>query len=1607
MEIAKLVVDPIVSKVFELLVNPVVRQIKYVFNYSANIHNLEEEVEKLSDAKQRVKHTVEEAGRNPLKQIEPDVQHWLAKVDSVAEDADKILLQHKDGGKRRCFMGLCPNLIRRHQISRKASKEIPIIVEAREGRKFDAVSYRAPPQGIGAVKDCEAFQSRTSVVDDILNALKDADINLIGVYGMGGVGKTTLVKHIANQVRERGIFKLVVIATVTHSVVLTGVQQEIAEWLDFKLGAESIAVRAARLSERIKKEEKILIILDDIWAAIKLDEIGIPYGTDHNGSKILMTSRNQSVLSEMGVQKDFRLEVLEHQEAWSLFEKKVGDLKDSDLRPIAVEIAERCAGLPILIVAVATALKNKQAFEWNDALEKLKIFDGRGHENRVYSALELSYNFLRDEEKSLFRLLGQLKANEGIRDLLKYVVGFGLFNQHMTLKATRNRLLTVISDLKLSCLLLEDGDHERVKMHDVVHSFAASFVSKHDQVLTAANEAELEEWPKEDFFKQCTSISLPYCKIPKLPEVFECPKLKSLFLFNQDSTLKITENLFSRMKELKVLHLTKINLSRLPSSLQSLENLQTLCLDGCDLEDIAAIGKLKQLQVLSLMKSTIVRLPNEVRKLTCLRLLDLSRCQRLEVIPPNVLSTLAQLEELYLGGSLVQWEGEGHDEGSNNANLSELKLLSKLSTLEIHIIDANIMPKDIFSEKLERFRVFIGDGWDWANNEYETSRSLKLKLNRSALLERVKVLLMKTESLYLEDLKGVRSVLYELDDQGFPELKHLHVQNSLDIQYIIDWMKMNYFTAFPKLESLFLHNLINLEKIYRGPYTVGSFSDLRKLKVENCNALRSLFSFSMFNVLKKLEEVNVNNCEIIQVIVAKEGEDDEECELTQLRSLTLENLPQFTSFCSQVKVHSTSQRARNQEIATTASNEIVCEADAEVLVALFNEKIRFPNLIDMNLVGINVEMIWPCQHKVLSPSIEKLTTLIVDGCGNLNFLFTSSIVGSLAHLKVLEICDCKSMEEVILAAGEGETMTKILLPKLDSLKLKGLPKLVRFCIAKLIECPSLKVLKMENCPRLQAFVSTQVNTALFDEKVAFPNLEKMRILNMDYLNMLWHNQLHSDSFCKIKALMVEHCEELLKIFPSMLLRRLQILEDLIIGNCDSLEEVFDLQEIIKLKETVTIQLKTLNIRNLPNLKHVWNKDPTELVLFDNLSSVVVCDCPNLKAIFPATIAKNLLQLETLDVESCGGVEEIVAQDQGTEASIEFLFPCLKLLILGELNELKCFYSGIHTLESPLLKHLTVYHCEKLNNFSPESENLLETDRESQAMIQDPQPLFSFRKVVSNLEKLTLTRKDAAMILEGQFPADLFHKLTTIGIHCFHDESAVFPFDLLERFQLMESLVVGCSQFKELFPCDGSVGRKKYVEVLRLIGRLTLNNLPDLTDIWNQDSELDQVLQSLELLHVERCNSLVTLAPSSTFQNLITLEVLKCNGLLSLVTSSTAKSLVRLTTMSIKECDGLKEIVANDGDEIELKEDIIFSKLESLELHYLPSLVCFCSSEHSFKFPSLKNVTVMQCPKLQVFSKGVLSTSSLLGVQKDDQWHWNGNLNAAIQQLFAGMNAREY
>ncbi|KAG6775144.1 hypothetical protein POTOM_018573 [Populus tomentosa] len=1502
------IVISIVAKVAELLVVPIKRQIGYVIDCNTNIQNLKNEVEKLTDAKTRVIHSIEEARRNG-EEIEVDVENWLRSVDGVIEGGGGVV---GDESSKKCFMGLCPDLNIRYRLGKAAKKELSVVVDLQEKGKFEGVSYRAAPSGIGLVKDYEAFESRDSVLNAIVDALKDGAVNMVGVYGMGGLGKTTLVLKVAEQVKEGRLFDKVVLALVSHTPDIRRIQGEIADGLGLKLDAETDKGRASQLCEGLKKMTckipetrtmRVLVILDDIWKELKLEDVGIP----HEGCKILMSSRNEYVLSrEMGANKNFPIQFLLAKEAWNFFEKMVGvAVKNPSLQLVAAEVAKRCAGLPILLATVARALKNKDLYAWKDALTQLKRFDKDEIDKRVYSCLELSYQNLRgDEIKPLFLLCGQLRSNNIlISDLLRYGKGLDLFKGRSTLEEARNRLHTLVDELKASCLLLEGDNDGSVKMHDVVHSFAIDVASRDHHVLVVADE--FKEWPTNDVLQQYTGISLPYREIPDLPAILECPNLTSFVLLNKDPSLQIPDNVFREMKELKVLGLTAVNLSPLPSSLQFLENLQTLCLDHCVLEDISIVGELKKLQVLSLNSSNLVCLPREIRKLTRLLLLDLSNCERLEVISPNVLSSLTRLEDLYMGNSFLKWEAEGASSERNNACLSELKLLSNLITLDMQITDADHMPKDLFLcfQKLERFRIFIGDGWDWSVED-ATPRTLKLKLNTGIQLEEgVNTLLKITEELHLQELNGVKSILKDLDGEDFSQLKHLHVENCPGVQYIINSMRMGPRTAFLNLDSLFLENLDNLERICHGQLMAESPGNLRILKVKSCHRLKNLFSVSMARRLVRLEEITIIDCKIMEEVVAEESESDaadgEPIEFTQLRRLTLQCLPQFTSFHSN----------RRQKLLASDGTSM----------SLFNTKVLFPNLEDLKLSSIKVEKIWHDQPAVQPPCVKNLASIEIWYCSNLNYLLTSSMVESLAQLERLEIWNCESMEEIVVPEGIGEGKM-MLFPKLRRLVLHGLPKLTRFCTANLLECHSLKVLWLLQCPELKEFISNpssadvpamskpdNTKSAIFDDKVAFPDLEAFQISDLDNLKVIWHNELRADSFCKLKTLAVRGGKNLLNIFPS------------------------------------------------------------------KVSS---------------------LQLEKLVIVNCG-VEEIVAKEEGLEEGPEFLFPKVTDLHLEKLPELKRFYPGIHTSEWPKLKKLRVNDCEKIEIFPSEMKCSHEPCREDHMDIEGQQPLLSFRKIFPNLEDLCLESKDASALLKC--PQYFFHKLKVLNLYCFGDAHATFLFDLLPMFPNMERLNVYRGTFEDF---SRLVGMEEHATVLSPIRHLALYSLPCLEHLWKSNSQLDQALQTLETLEVQNCGSLIYLAPSrASFQNLTNLDVWRCERLVKLVTSTTAKSLAQLTTMIIWDCGMVTEIVANEGEGI--KDEIVFSKLETLELVDLPSLTSFCSEKHSFHFPSLVHYSVRRCPEMKFFSNGALSTPKLRRVKFNDvekKGFRGRNLNTTIQQL---------
>uniref|UniRef100_A0A2N9EX98 AAA+ ATPase domain-containing protein n=1 Tax=Fagus sylvatica TaxID=28930 RepID=A0A2N9EX98_FAGSY len=790
------IVIKIAAKVVEYTVAPVVQWLGYSFRYSSNMENVKKKEEKLQGARERVLHSADAAINNAEK-IETDVNRWLENVDFIMGKVKEVI-EVEEKVKMRCSNGACLNLKQRHQQSKKAKKILQDIEDVLQNGKFDKVSCRAASQEIVTTSstDYMTFESRMSTMNQLMETLRDSNINIIGVWGMAGVGKSTLVREVAKKVKEERLFDEVAIAIVKQNPDQRRIQGEIADKLDLdlQLAKETLSGRADLLRERLTqdKNKKILIILDDIWEKLDLDEIGIP----RQGCKVVVTSRDRDILSsQMDTEKDFGLYVLPKEEAWSLFEKFSGDsLKDSNLRSRAIEVSTACADTP--------------------------------------------------------------------------------------------------------------GISEYFQMHDLAHDAALLIAYKTQNMLMMRDEGPVE-WPEEDDIKMCTRISILERDIHELPDKLECPDLRCLYVWakDRDHPFTIPDTFFKGMTKLKVLDLTYMRFSSLPSSLNCLTNLQTLCLDQCVLEDISLIGELKNLEILSLIYSQFKQLPSGIGLLTRLRMLDLSNCTKLEVIPPNVLSRLIRLEELYVGNSFTQWEVERLN--NERASLAELKHLSQLTTLEVHIPDANILPKDLIFEKLKRYKIFIGDVWDWSD-KHGNSRALKLKLNTSFQLESgIKLLLNGIEDLCLDELKGVKSIIYELDTEGFQQLKRLYVQNNVEIKYIIDLRGLVIdYIVFPVLEIFSLKNMNNLEEICHGQLPFTSFRNLRIVKVEHCEKLKFAFSSSIAKGLSQLQELEIRECSIMGAIVIKEAgevEDRDMILLPQLRHLVLHRLPKLMSFLSTQK----------------------------------------------------------------------------------------------------------------------------------------------------------------------------------------------------------------------------------------------------------------------------------------------------------------------------------------------------------------------------------------------------------------------------------------------------------------------------------------------------------------------------------------------------------------------------------------------------------------------------------------------------------------------------------------------------------------------------------
>ncbi|XP_077228794.1 disease resistance protein At4g27190-like [Tasmannia lanceolata] len=735
---------------------------------------------------------------------------------------------------------------------------------------------------------------------------------------MGGVGKTTVMKSLNNSAEITQLFEIVIWVTVSKDWSLQNVHNEIAKRLSLNLGSdESNDNMATRIYQELERK-KFILLLDDMWEKIELDNVGIPRINLENGSKIVLTTRRLQVCKSMDTDVEIRVDILSEEEAWKLFQNKVGDVVENpSIQSLAKDVIKECHGLPLSIIVVGGSLrKEANVHVWKNALNELcspTTCEIEDMEEQVFKRLKFSFDRLNNDNTKNCFLYGALFPEDHeipIDKLIEYWRGEGFIDG----AGAYDKGHAIVKHL-IDASLFESVETDSVKMHDVMRDLALRITSPTGdgyRFLVRAGVG-ISEPPKEKEWENVERISLMRNELKSLPPSPKCPKLLTLLL-QRNEPLTIPASFFDHMASLRVLDLSHTRIESLPESIGNLDSLRALYLNSCEnLKTLTSqVGALNELDVLDLgMWTKIDCLPIEIGELTKLRHLYVS-CHKLKV----KISRLSLLEDLRI---LVDPRDGRWDESLANCVTEEICSLRELTHLgfcfpNMECLEQFVQGSRSWNEKhIKTFQILVGscgpDFWRYTKG----GRALVLGREVTTHANVIAEVLSCADALYLICHGGVRDLL-ELGVENLNELKKCRIVRCQEMVTVMDWNGLQEeTTALPNLEYLSLYSLPNLRSLWEGSMPPGTLSSLTKLRLTNCHKLRNLFSWGRINLqqLPNLQELRVWGCDELEEIIVNEEEkvdqlqhddDDDDAALPKLRELYLQSLPQLGSICKGVSL---------------------------------------------------------------------------------------------------------------------------------------------------------------------------------------------------------------------------------------------------------------------------------------------------------------------------------------------------------------------------------------------------------------------------------------------------------------------------------------------------------------------------------------------------------------------------------------------------------------------------------------------------------------------------------------------------------------------------------
>ncbi|KAK6119964.1 hypothetical protein DH2020_046291 [Rehmannia glutinosa] len=631
-------------------------------------------------------------------------------------------------------------------------------------------------------------------VEEILDRLTGyrSSLDVISVVGMGGIGKTSLVRRIVKHPMVVQRFDIPLWASVSQNY---RAEEILASLVLSIIQPRSSNPTAEELGEQLYKclkGHRYLVVLDDMWDVRAWDDLRMYFPDDANGSRIMLTTRINDVAvyaSKSDSIPPYNIRFRAFDESWKIFCGRLfGDgICPPEIEKVGKKIVRQCQGLPLVVVVVAGLLsKMKMTVEsWERIAESISSLVTDDPESCL-EILALSYNHLPFYLKACFLYMAIIPQNReiSVQKLIWLWMAEGCLKctgEEKSLEEKGEQVLKELIDKNL-VLVGKWGANQKALtcfLHDLIRDVCLREALKEDFLYVIECSDQIST------VLDLNNVHIFYFDAP----IMQLVRLRYLEI-NVEWCVSFPSSILNLRNLQTLVVRIKFGVPTLPSEIWMMLNLRHLCVDNeCYLPDppLAETDEtgLQNLQALSTISPTC--------------------CTK------EILSKISNLRKLTIQETILDTTSGDQFSLDHLANLSCLDELEKLVCVYKLLPNANLARRflpthDTFPQRLKEL-VLVGSYLQWED------------MSILGMLPNLEWLELGKHAFWGPE--------WEQNEEGFPKLKFLLI----DETNLEKWVA-NCITPFQVLEHLVLRNCKSLNEI---PCEVGEIATLQVIELLFCS----------------------------------------------------------------------------------------------------------------------------------------------------------------------------------------------------------------------------------------------------------------------------------------------------------------------------------------------------------------------------------------------------------------------------------------------------------------------------------------------------------------------------------------------------------------------------------------------------------------------------------------------------------------------------------------------------------------------------------------------------------------------------------------------------